>query len=207
MYNLNGTLHFEIFNNLFSLNIVILFCTKLRFALLKDVRGHFWRNFEVTPVRHTHPHPPFLHESGYRSVFPDKLNPVFCFLLISGKILRETVSLVHIDPASHTRADHPWSSQDIWHLPDTWLCLPDMCEPLCPESDSLDDDTKRIQDVIHRFLRPRPRNVHIMTSESNKMKLIFLFTGGTPRFPLFSEFWSWFWSYSGWLFSGKNISR
>ena len=58
-----------------------------------------------------------------------------------------------------------------------------MCEPLCPESDSLDDDTKRIQDLIHRFLRPRPRKVQIMTKESNikqytlffKMKLIFPF--------------------------------
>merc|ERR1711860_380895 len=32
-----------------------------------------------------------------------------------------------------------------------------MCEPLCQESDILDDDNKRLQELIHRFLRPRPR--------------------------------------------------
>ena len=52
-----------------------------------------------------------LHESGYRSVFPDKPDPVFCFLLISGKYCGR-LSVVNTDPGkpSVTISSH--------HLPD-----------------------------------------------------------------------------------------
>ena len=135
----------------------------------KDVRGHFWRKVASLPVRHTlFPFlPPFhislprtrrLHESGYWSVFPDKLDPVFCFLLISGNIAGDCQCQYspHIGSASHKPSVIILETSP-WHLPDTEFCLPDMCEPLCQDSNILDDDNKRIQDLIHRFLRPRPR--------------------------------------------------
>ena len=88
------------------------------FFPVKDVRGYFWWNLQVAPVRHTHYITSFhislpwrLHESGYRSVFPDKPDPVFCFLLISGKYCGR-LSVVNTDPGkpSVTISSH--------HLPD-----------------------------------------------------------------------------------------